>query len=145
MSGNIKDKLTARNNTGKTTPAVTSSMAVGLHNFRHKRSTETSSRFLNLHDHDVRNRIVGLHNAAGNWITEDSWVEKVAVEYFDELFTTTSPSDLDGFLDEVRSSITHEMNQRLLRVVTEDEVRQALFMMHPEKIPGPDGMTALFF
>ena len=37
------------------------------------------------------------------------------------------------------------MNHRLLRVATEEEVRQALFMMHPEKAPGPDGMTALFF
>ena len=37
------------------------------------------------------------------------------------------------------------MNQILLRMATEEEVRQALFMMHPEKAPGPDGMTALFF
>jgi len=38
-----------------------------------------------------------------------------------------------------------QMNQRLLQLATEEEVRQALFMMHPEKAPGPDGMTALFF
>ena len=37
------------------------------------------------------------------------------------------------------------MNQKLLRIATEDEVRQALFMMHPENAPGPDEMTALFF
>ena len=37
------------------------------------------------------------------------------------------------------------MNQRLLRVATENEVREALFMMHPVKTPGPDGMTTLFF
>ena len=37
------------------------------------------------------------------------------------------------------------MNQRLLRVATENEVRDALFMMHPEKAPGPDGMTTLFY
>ena len=33
----------------------------------------------------VRNRIVGLHDAARNWITEDIGVEKVAVDYFEEL------------------------------------------------------------
>ncbi|WZZ64930.1 hypothetical protein YC2023_076300 [Brassica napus] len=37
------------------------------------------------------------------------------------------------------------MNQWLLRLATEEEVREALFMMHLEKAPGPDGMTALFF
>ena len=37
------------------------------------------------------------------------------------------------------------MNEMLLRLATEEEVRQALFMMHPEKAPGPDGMTALFY
>ena len=37
------------------------------------------------------------------------------------------------------------MNQCLLRLATEEEVKEALFMMHPEKAPGPDGMTALFF
>ena len=37
------------------------------------------------------------------------------------------------------------MNQMLLRRATEEEVHQALFMMHPEKAPGPDGMTVFFF
>ena len=37
------------------------------------------------------------------------------------------------------------MNQRLIRIATEDEVWHALFMMHPEKTNGPDGMTVLFF
>ena len=27
----------------------------------------------------------------------------------------------------------------------EDEVKTSLFMMHPGKAPGPDGMTALFY
>ncbi|XP_048609324.1 uncharacterized protein LOC125585043 [Brassica napus] len=93
----------------------------------------------------IRNMIVGLYDAVGNWITEDNKVEKVAVDYFHDLFTTTSPSDFDAFLAEVTMGITPQMNQRLLRLATENEVREALFMMHPEKAPGPDGMTALFF
>ena len=93
----------------------------------------------------VRNRIVGLYDGDGNWITEDNGVEKVAVDYFEELFTTTSPSGFEEFLSEVTPGITPQMNQRLMRIATEEEVREALFMMHPEKAPGPDGMTALFF
>ena len=41
----------------------------------------------------VRNRIVGLHDAVGNWITEDNGVEKIAVDYFEELFSITSHED----------------------------------------------------
>ena len=37
------------------------------------------------------------------------------------------------------------MNQHLLRLATEEEVKEALFMTHPDKVPGPDGMTAIFF
>ena len=69
----------------------------------------------------------------------------MAVEYFDDLFSTTSPSEFEGFLEKIVPSITPQMNNGLLRLATEEEVRQTLFMMHPEKAPGPDGMTALFF
>jgi len=93
----------------------------------------------------VRNRIVGLHDADGNWITDDEGVEKVAVNYFDELFTTTSPTAFDNFLSEIQPSISTQTNGWLLKPATEEEIRQALFMMHPGKAPGPDGMTALFF
>ena len=93
----------------------------------------------------VHNRIVRLYDAAGNWITEDNGVEKVAVDYFEDLFSTTTPSEFDNFLTQVTPGITPQMNQRLLRIATESEVKEALFMMHPEKATGPDGMTALFF
>lgn len=93
----------------------------------------------------ARNRIVGLYDENGNWVVKDQGLKKVAVDYFDDLFHTTSPTEFDGFLEEVTPSITPQMNQRLSRLATEEEVRQALFMMHPEKAPGPDGMTALFF
>lgn len=37
------------------------------------------------------------------------------------------------------------MNERLIATATEEEVWKALFMMHPKKTPGPDGLTALFY
>ena len=93
----------------------------------------------------VRNRIVGLYDAARNWITEDNGVEKVAVDYFKDLFSTTSPSEFGSFLTEVTLGITPQMNQRLLRIATENEVKDALFIKHPEKASGPDDMTTLLF
>ena len=92
----------------------------------------------------VRNKIVGLHDETGNWITDEKGVEKVAIDYFESLFTTTAPTEFDSFLEEIAPSISPQMNQILLRMATEEEVRQALFIMHLEKAPGPDGMTAFF-
>lgn len=83
----------------------------------------------------ARNRIVGLYDTNGNWIIEEQGLEKVAVGYFDDLFQTTYAIEFDGFLDEIGSTITPQMNQRLIKQATEEEVRQALFMMHPEKAP----------
>jgi len=40
----------------------------------------------------ARNRIVGLYDSDGNWIIEEQGVEKVAVDYFDDLFQTTTPT-----------------------------------------------------
>ena len=71
-------------------------------------------------------------------------MEKVAVDYFEELFTTTSPMEFDDCLTKIPPGITPQMNQRLLRLAIENEVREALFMMLPEKAPGPDDITALF-
>ena len=93
----------------------------------------------------IRNKIVGLYDEASNWVTKENGVEKVAVDYFDGLFNSTNPVEFDSFLEEIGPSISPQMNLMLLRVATEEEIRQALFMMHPEKAPGSDGMTALFF
>ena len=88
---------------------------------------------------------MGLHNRDGNWVTSESEVEGVAIDYFNDFFATTSPSGYDEFLKEIPTLITEDQNRSLTSWASEEEVQSALFMMHPEKAPGPDGMTALFF
>lgn len=48
-------------------------------------------------------------------------------------------------IDCVSTTITEEQNYELLKEVTEEEVKGALFQMHPDKSPGLDGMTPAFF
>jgi len=61
------------------------------------------------------------------------------------LFSTTSPSGFKEFLKEVPTLFTDDQNRILTFWASEEEVKSALFLMHPEKALGPDGMTALFF
>ncbi|CAA7051622.1 unnamed protein product [Microthlaspi erraticum] len=91
------------------------------------------------------NRIVGLYNETNLWVAGKKEVEQVAVTYFDKLFTSSLPEDFTEVLEHVSERVTSLENNVLTRPATETEVREALFMMHPEKAPGPDGMTALFF
>lgn len=87
----------------------------------------------------IQNRIIGLYNDEGVWKNAENDIEHVAVKYFGNLFQSTSPSNFEGFLDEISTSITAEQNRRLMAVASEEEVREAVFMMHPEKIPGRMG------
>ena len=41
--------------------------------------------------------------------------------------------------------VTGEMNVELTRDFTSEEVRTALYQMHPTKAPGPNGMLAIFY
>lgn len=65
--------------------------------------------------------------------------------YFKELFKSEGRSDMLAILDGIPHSITQEMNDKLTKVVEEKEIHDALFSMNPEKAPGQDGMTPLFF
>ena len=41
--------------------------------------------------------------------------------------------------------VTPDMNHTLLQPYTAEEVKWALFQMHPSKSPGSDGMSPFFF
>ena len=69
----------------------------------------------------------------------------MAESYFQKLFTTANPVGMDPVLDLVDRVVTLDMNNTLLQPYTPDEVKQALFQMHPSKSPGPDGMSPFFF
>lgn len=91
----------------------------------------------------IQNKIIGLHIEEGNWVTSEPEVQGVAIDYFTQLFDM--PSDFETFLSEVSETITAAQNNTLCAQAPEEEVRLVFFMKHPEKSPGPDGMTTLFF
>lgn len=69
----------------------------------------------------------------------------LVTKYFDGLFSSSEPTDMEGALEGINSVVTPEMNALLSTEPCGDEVRNALFQMHPNKAPGIDGMHALFF
>jgi hypothetical protein len=68
-------------------------------------------------------------------------------DYYKSLF---GPSDSGQFsLDNDRRSdilqISQEDNEKLTSYFTEQEVKEAIFQMKHNKVPGPDGFTAEFY
>ena len=93
----------------------------------------------------ARNRITRLRNSMHQWVRNEDEIETVAIDYFQQLFTTTNPYTIDKSLRFITAAVTEEMNHRLLCLPQDEEIREATFAINPEKASGPDGMTSLFY
>lgn len=71
-------------------------------------------------------------------------LENVITEYFTTLFKSSN-IEWSEVVHCIESKISAEQNVVLLSPMTENEVKNALFHMHPDKSPGPDGMTPDFY
>ena len=72
-------------------------------------------------------------------------IERVAVDYFNQIFSSSNPQAIDEVISVVDGVVTPGMNDELLKPFVKEEVQKALFQMHPSTAPGPDGMSVLFF
>ena len=80
-----------------------------------------------------------------NVVEDEEGLVAIATSYFRQIFESSNPEEIEEALSEVSTTITGSINNDLVAPVTEWEVKLALFAMHPEKAPNPDGMTALFY
>uniref|UniRef100_A0A803QJ80 Reverse transcriptase domain-containing protein n=1 Tax=Cannabis sativa TaxID=3483 RepID=A0A803QJ80_CANSA len=90
------------------------------------------------------NLITSLCNNDGERVDWDSGLSEVIADYFHDLFSS-SDVDLESVVDGVRSSVSTEQNNELLLPVSPEEIRSALFQMHPDKAAGPDGFNPGFY
>ncbi|CAA7030928.1 unnamed protein product [Microthlaspi erraticum] len=93
----------------------------------------------------ARNRITRLKRANGMWAEKQEHIEQTAIEYFQDLFTSSQPQSFDDALRFVPKKVTPEMNQFLTKPPSNEEIHQAIKEMNPDKAPDPDGITSLFY
>ncbi|OMO86337.1 reverse transcriptase [Corchorus capsularis] len=113
------------------------------------REGDRNSRFFHsvVNTRKAKNNIASIQDDGGNWHSEIKTVEKVVVDYFKQIFITSNPlhSDIEHVLGTVDQRVTAEMNAKLNRPFTVEDIRVAAFDMGADKSPGPDGMTPLFY
>ena len=101
----------------------------------HQRASQRQSK-----DH-----IHGFLDETVRWCTYEPNIDRVAESYFQNLFTLSNPTNLEVVLNSVDTVVTLDMNHMLFQPYTPDEEKNALFSMHPSKLPGPDGISPFFF
>ena len=92
-----------------------------------------------------KNAIVGLWNDEGVWCDSKEGIVRTVTGYFEDIYTSTYPSRLEEVTNLIQAKVSEEMNGDLTKDFTAEEVRIALWQMHPTKAPGPDGMFAIFY
>ncbi|XP_021713566.1 uncharacterized protein LOC110681747 [Chenopodium quinoa] len=92
-----------------------------------------------------KNRIGGLFDSDGVWCANEVQIKNIVPKYFESLFSTDNPSQFEAALEGVQHCVTQVMNNAMDEEPDADEIKDALFQMHPNKAPGTDGMHALFF
>ena len=92
-----------------------------------------------------KNNIDGLYDREGEWHTDEDKIATIAEEYYKQLFTSSNSLDMGEVIDSVDQVVTEDMAQDLIRPSIVDEVKIALFQMHPSKAPRLDGMSPFFF
>lgn len=90
------------------------------------------------------NQIERLLDNQGNIVEWGSGLEQTVENYFKDLFKASN-TNWDKVTNQVQSKVTTDQNAMLLAEVTEKVVKEALFSMHPDKSPGPDGMSPGFY
>ncbi|GMY39610.1 hypothetical protein FCV25MIE_34854, partial [Fagus crenata] len=92
-----------------------------------------------------KNMVKGLLDSNGVWCEEETRVGAMVVQYFEDIFSASTVSEVENTVRCIPSVVTAAMNRQLLSQFTALEIQQATFQMHPSKAPSPDDMSSFFF
>lgn len=90
------------------------------------------------------NQIARLKDHTGEWRDTTQDIQEIIVSYFSELFQASGSAG--GLTDrEIVKNVTEEQNIQLIKSISSEEVKDAVFSMHPGKSPGYDGLNPAFY
>jgi hypothetical protein len=91
------------------------------------------------------NSISTLQREDGSWCDDVEEIKEEVQGFYKNLYTSEGAPEMQGLLDLVNEKVLQEDKANMDAEFTEEEVKKALFQMHPSKAPGVDGFTAGFY
>ncbi|KAL6223339.1 hypothetical protein ACLB2K_006726 [Fragaria x ananassa] len=91
--------------------------------------------------------ITGLKDENGILQDNPHMIRQVMYEYYQKIFNGEGIDEatISDIFRATPTTVTSEMNTDLLLPYSNEEIREALFQMHPSKSPDSDGMSPFFF
>ncbi|XP_057986601.1 uncharacterized protein LOC131171150 [Hevea brasiliensis] len=92
-----------------------------------------------------RNSIVRLQQANGEWIDAEHHIKEEIVSYFQNLYSKSPTQGEEDVISFLPKCVTPEMNNSLLALVINEEIKTVAFALGGSKALGPDGFSGLFY
>eukprot|EP00253_Pinus_taeda_P006959 PITA_06959 len=94
----------------------------------------------------ARNTITAISDSAGTIHVEQTNIKEAATEHFKDLLTEVPEEETyDDLLQHLHPKITDDLNKKLTAEIKEEEIADAIWTLHPNKSPGPDGFPISFY
>ena len=84
-----------------------------------------------------KNAIMSLKDEHGVAQEEPLEIERIVVNYFSQIYSSTNPQNFGSIMEAVKRSVTSKMNVGLTQEFKAEEVVIALHQMYPTKSPAP--------
>ena len=95
-----------------------------------------------------RNKLVSLTLDDGSTVSDPMLIKVEATAFFHTILNGSAAQPYPGksFLSQyISKQLSRTHSDSLIEVISSEEVKSALFNIHPNKAPGPNGFNAFFF
>ena len=108
-------------------------------------TTKQGFRILKINKHNRNNLLIKKKCGETTGMNVQEHVNTTILDFYQNLFSSDEPNRLTKVIEVIPHVVTPDMNVRLDREFTIEEVEVAIKQMAPLKSLGPDGMPPLFY
>lgn len=91
------------------------------------------------------NKFSVIETCDGTPVYEEGQIAATIADYYRKLFTSGSGGDPQIVTEAISPCVSDSMNASLIEIPNDMEIREAVFAIHGDKAPDPDGFSANFY